>query len=246
MRRLHGYLAIVLVGFEAHAFAGDVNRKIIAELDPVAPSSAAYEETKNDIATSKWGGAVDFNMAGVISTGPEFWTGTFSQKGPDEDGKTFRREDMWPGERQKIDAIRLRWMLTKWELPGSMRGWFLKGGYSYTRINSRANRYSEEQGEGDAIPAGMFSAEPDDQTDLITDIRHGVAAGFGNRWLFFEQKVSVNLGASFTANFKRTVSIDSKDPNAQADYDDMIENLADTKMSTRPSPEINLGLGYAW
>lgn len=235
-----------LIGIVPAALAADINRKLVAELDPVAPTSSIYEEQKNGVATSKWGGNIDFNLAGVLSVGPEFWTGTFSEKGAEE-GETYRREDMWPGERQKIDAIRLRWMATAWEQPSSMRGWFVKGGYSYTRINSRANRLNEAQGDGsDAIPVGMFDTTPDDQTDLVTDIRHGIAAGFGNRWMMFDQKVTVTLGTSFTSNFKRIVSVDSKDPNARGDYDSMIETLADTRMTTRPTPEINLGLGYAW
>jgi hypothetical protein len=80
----------------------------------------------------------------------------------------------------------------------------------------------------------------------VTDLRHGAVLGFGNRWLLMGQTLSVNLGASFTTNFKRSVDIDSKDPDAQADYEDMISTLPDTRMSVRPTPEVNLGLGYAW
>ena len=251
MKLLHGWRTqsvglVALLAMGTHAHAADVTRKIIAEVDPVAPSSAAYEQDHDNVVTSKWGGLVDFNMAGVISTGPEFWTGTFTVKGPDDPTQTYRREDFWPGERQKIDAIRLRWMITKWEQPQSMRGYFVKGGYSYTRVNSRANKYDETAGAGDALPANVLGTNPNADTDLVTDIRHGVVFAFGNRWLFFDQKVSVNLGASYTANFKRTVSIDSKDPNARADYTSMIESLPDTKMSTRPMPEANLLFGYAW
>jgi hypothetical protein len=230
----------------APALAGDVNRKIIAELDPVAPASASYEEEKSGIVTSKWGALVDFNVGGVISTGPELWTGTFTVKGPSDPTERYRREDFWPGERQKLDAVRLRWTIAKWEQASSMRGWFLRGGYSYTRINSRANRYTEEGGEGDALPANILGSSPEDETDLVTDIRHGAVLAFGNRWAFLDQSLTVNLGTSVTANFKRDVSVDSKDPNARKDYDTLIDDLPDTRMSTRPMPEVNLGVGYAW
>ena len=52
-----------------------VNRRIIAELDPVAPASASYEQQKNGVTTNKFGAAVDFNIGGVLSTGPEFCSG---------------------------------------------------------------------------------------------------------------------------------------------------------------------------
>lgn len=32
----------------------------------------------------------------------------------------------------------------------------------------------------------------------------------------------------------------------RADYDAIIEDILDTRMSTRLSPEVNLGVGYAW
>jgi hypothetical protein len=228
------------------AWAADINKKIIAEVDPIAPGSAAYEEATNDVTTSKFGAGVDFNVGGVISTGPELWTGNFVMKGANEEGATYRREDMFPGERHKIDATRLRWTVTRWELPSSMRGWYVKAGYSYLRVNSRANRYTEASDGNDAVPVNFFTEDPGDETDLITDIRHGATGGFGNRWLLWNQSLSLSLGASFTATFKRTVSVDSKDPMARRDYDAMIADLPDTKMSLRPTPEVNLGMGYAW
>lgn len=235
---------LFLLAFEANA--ADVNRKITAELDPVAPATASQDEASTGNATSKWGGSVDFNVAGVLSTGPEFWTGTFNVKGPDDTSETYRREDFWPGERHKLDAVRLRWNLTKWGQSQSMRSWYLRAGYSYLRINSRANRYTESSDGNDAVPVNIFSQDPGDETDLVVDTRHGVMAGFGNRWLFMDQRVSVTLGTSVTVNFKRSVDVDSKDPNARADYDAIIEDIPDTRMSNRLSPEANLGFGYAW
>lgn len=241
-------LFVALLGsvvYTPAAISADINRKIITELDPVAPASAAYEEEANGVITSKWGASADFNLAGVVSTGPEFWTGTFTVKGSEEASQSYRREDFWPGERHKLDAIRLRWNVTKWEQPQSMRGWFIKGAYSYMRVNSRANRYTESGGVGDALPAGILET-PGDETDLITDTRHGMALGFGNRWLMLDQNLSLTLGASITTIFKRSVLVDSTDANARADYDQLVRDLPDTKMATRPMPEANLSLGWAW
>lgn len=245
MRNVIRILATALLAAPStHALGADINRRIIAELDPVAPGSAAYEQESSGIATSKWGGLVDFNMGSVLSTGPELWTGTFAARGDAAD--PYRREDLWPGERHKLDAIRLRWTVTRWEQAQSMRGWFLKTGYSYTRINSRANRYDETGGEGDAVPVVVSTSTPDDDTDLVTDLRHGIIAGFGNRWLMVDQKIALSVGATFTHNFKRTVTVDAKDDDALADYEDMIAKLPDTRMSVRPTPEVNLGVGFAW
>jgi hypothetical protein len=244
--RVHTGLAALAVMLSAQpALAADINKRFIVEVDPIAPASAAYEQKVNDVTTNKWGGLADFNLGNLLSTGPEFWTGTFLMKGPSDETTAYRREDFWPGERQKIDAIRLRWTLARWENPASMRGWFVKGAYNYTRINSRANRYVSTSGEGDAVPVTV-SAAPSEETDLVTDIRHGVSLAFGNRWLLTDQKFSIDLGASFLRNFKRSVTVDAKNPNARADYDDAIESLPDTRMDTRPTPEINLGMGYAF
>lgn len=226
--------------FAQSAWGADTNRRIIAEVDPVAPASAAYNEQKTGVSTSKWGGDVDFNVAGKFSTGPEFWIGTFAAKGEvGEDGNRPRREDLQPGETHKIDATRLRWTFTMWERPDSMRGWFVKGGYSYLRVNSRAKRIDDHS-------ANYLKTSVDDETDYVTDIRHGAVFGFGNRWCVFDQSVTITLGATVTGNYKRSVIVDSKDPDARADYDDMIEELPDTRMSVRPTPEANLSFGYAF
>jgi len=94
------------------------------------------------------------------------------------------------------------------------------------------------------MPIGIFK-KPDDETDFITDIRHGLYAGFGNRWVL-AQNFTVTLGTSFTATIKRSVSVDSEDPDAKTDYDVIVEDLPSTKMSVRPTPEANLTMGYAW
>lgn len=242
----HFVLVCMLFTWASQGFAASVNRKIIAELDPVAPASASYEQQKHHVTTNKFGANVDFNLGGVISTGPEFWSGSFVTKGDASEGPV-RREDLYPGERHKVNASRLRWTFSMWEVPSSMRGWYVKTGYNFVRIDSRANRYTEVVSEsGDAIPTGVFADSPDDETDLITDERHGAMFGFGNRWLFAGESMTLTMGASFTSNFRREVAVDSKDSQARADYDDMINTLPDTRISERPTPEINLSLGYAW
>lgn len=243
---MHFLLLTFFTLLSQFSFAADINKKIIAELDPIAPGSAVYEERKNEATTSKFGGNVDFNIGGVITTGPEFWTGNFVMKGSEQTDSVYRREDMFPGERHKLDATRIRWTISRWEMPSSMRGWYIKTGYSYLRINSRANRYTEAFSGSDAVPSNSYIDKPEDETDLVTDIRHGVVAGFGNRWLLLNQSLSITLGTSFTSNFKRTVSTDSRDSLARRDYDVLIANLPDTKISLRPTPEINISLGYAW
>ena len=66
--------ALTLIGTGAQA--GDVVRQIVAEADPIAPASSAYEQSVNAVTTSKYGAAVDFNMGATMSTGPEIWNGT--------------------------------------------------------------------------------------------------------------------------------------------------------------------------
>jgi hypothetical protein len=238
-------LVLLCIGYAHAGQAGDVLRDIIMEADPVAPTSSAYEQESSKVSTSKWGLAVDFNT-GNLSTGPEIWTGSFLVKGRDGASiESTRREDFWPGERQKIDATRIRWNIGYWQQAQSMRGMYAKVAYNYTKINSRANRYTEIQDTKTGLTTKPID-NPNDETDLITDVRHGVSLGVGSRWFLYE-RLTASIGASITQNIRRTVDVDSHDDNAEADYTDLINSqLPDTKMSTRPMPEVNMGLGYAF
>lgn len=225
--------------------AGDVVRRLVLEADPVAPASSIYEQNQNGVTTSKYGASVDFNIGAYMTTGPELWTGTFLVRG-DDSGANYRREDLWPGERQKLDAMRFRWTFGIFEQGQSMRGWYLKGAYSWLRINSRANRFTEDMAASPALAAGAVLDQPNDETDLITDMRHGVSLAVGNRWILGDSFMA-SVGASLTHNFRRSVSVDSTDPMAKADYEALInQTLPDTRMATRPMPEVNIGLGYSW
>lgn len=243
--KLNKSLALVLLALGSRVEAGDVLRQIVLEVDPVAPASSAYEQSVNKVTTSKYGAGVDFNMGTTLSTGPEFWTGTFVARG-DDSGASFRREDLWPGERHKIDAVRFRWTFGIWEQAQSMRGWYFKTAYNWTRINSRANRYTEDMSSAPTLAASSVLDQPNDETDLITDMRHGISFAFGNRWVVADNLMAT-IGASLTHNFRRTVSVDSKDTMAKADYETLINNmLPDTRIAVRPTPEVNIGLGYSW
>jgi hypothetical protein len=243
--KLSRSILICIITIAARAEAGDVVRQIVVEADPVAPASAAFEQSVHHVSASQYGGLVDFNMGAKFSTGPELWTGTFVVRG-DDSGAAVRREDLWAGERHKIDAVRFRWTFGTWEQAQSMRGWFFKGSYNWTRINSRANRFTEDMHTGAGFSALNVADNPNDETDLITDMRHGVSAAFGNRWMITD-KLIASVGASLTHNFRRIMTVDSKDPMARADYESLINTtIPDSRMSTRPTPEANLGLGYAW
>jgi hypothetical protein len=234
-----------LLAIGARAEAGEAIRQIVLEADPFAPVSSAYEQSANGVTTSKYGFAVDFNMGGKFSTGPEFWTGTFVARGNDGGG-SVRREDLWPGERQKIDAIRFRWTFGAWEHPQTMRGWYFKTAYNWTRVNSRANRYTDGMKPNTSVTALSVADNPNDETDLVSDMRHGISAAFGNRWMITDRMMA-SIGASLTHNFRRTVNVDSKDTMARADYEALINNtIPDTRMSVRPTPEVNIGVGYSW
>ena len=67
--RLFKALALASLLPASAAHAGDINRKIIAEFDPVAPGSAAYDQQTSGVVTSKYGIGADFNLAGMMSTG---------------------------------------------------------------------------------------------------------------------------------------------------------------------------------
>lgn len=235
----------VTFGIGTPLIAGDVLRDIIVEADPIAPASSFYEQGQSGVSTTKWGVGVDFNFGGRLSTGPELWTGAFLLKGPDMGSAGVRREDFWPGERQKIEATRFRWNLGYWQQPSSMRGWYVKMAYSYTKINSRANRYTEALDQNTGLTTVKMD-EPLDETDLITDTRHGISAAIGSRWFIYE-RLTASIGASVTQNFRRSIDVDSSDANAKADYEALINNnIPDTRMSVRPTPEVNIGAGYAF
>ncbi len=239
-------LGIALLGllYQAPAWGLGVQKYLVFELDPLAPIGAAYDQSsKNGVSSNQWAGRVDFNVQGMFSTGPEMQVGSYVLHGTEDNVNSVRREDLWPGEHEKVGISRFRWNITFWETPESMRGWFVTTGYEYARIDSKANRYTE--GPGIGVPVGAPLDTPDDETDLVTDIRHGVRVAFGERWLF-ANKFTTSLELSFHKMTRREVSVTSKDPLARADYDASIETLRILPATARAYPEAKLGVGYAF
>ena len=85
---------------------------------------------------------------------------------------------------------------------------------------------------------------PSRMTSNTVDVRQGLVAAVGERWIVFSDTVAIALAASYTLNYNRDVSVDSSDPNARADYDNVIENVPGSKLSADPLPEANLTIGY--
>jgi len=215
------------------ASAADIRRVMAAEIDPVAPT-AAMATSEGRKSASMWGGQADFNV-GPVATGPEIWIGNFNRKGPLNPDDRVRREDLQFGEQHKVEATRLRWTVSLYEKPSSLRGWFVRGGYSYTKINSRAKR--------DFNVNYLDSTATNLESD-ITDTRHGLMAGFGQRWTFFDSSLTASVSISATFNLSRSVSEADLDPDARTDYEDFIEDTPYARMSNKSVPEANLSLGW--
>jgi hypothetical protein len=230
----YGQLCVLVIGSLVAVptvFGADIKRTMAAEIDPLSPMAANIQSKEGDSITM-WGAMADFNL-GELATGPEYWMGNFNRKGVSDE--EIRREDLQPGEFHKIEASRLRWTLSWFEKPSSIRGWFVKAGYSYTKINSRAKR---------DLDNSYLTPDPVAVESNIQDIRHGVVAGFGQRWALWDQSFTISLAVSATHNFRRTVTTDSDDPAAKEDYETMIESIPNTHMSPKPVPEANLNFGY--
>ena len=184
-----GVFALVAV----QAQGADVNRHISVEIDPLSPAAAARDSAKGD-PTSMFGGGVDFNL-GNISTGPEVWTGTYVRKGATGDcGNSLRATPLSIGELQcgdrfKMDAVRLRWTVGLWESTYTMRGLFLKGGYSYTKIQSKDTR-------GNALESSLRGVAQEPTTTDVVDMRQGGVAVVGQRWAFWDHTGTVTLSMS--------------------------------------------------
>ena len=220
------------------------HQQLCIEIDPLGPASAIYESTNADMSASNFSAKVDFNVGGVLSMGPEFWSGAYVLKGTRDADALVRREDLWPNERHKLKGMRVRWNVTFWEVPASMRGWFLKAGLSYTDIASRANRYTEHGADGNFSDLSAYG-QPDDDPDFVNEVRRGVFLGFGQRWLF-RNRFSVTMELAYARTLSREINVDSSDPRARGDFDDVLETLPFTKFSAKPYPEANLGLGYSF
>jgi len=241
-------LAFLVIGGSAFA---DTNRRLNIEIDPMAPVSSVYENKNYKYNSTKWGINFDFNVTNNISTGPELWVGNFNFYGPNSPDEPTRREDFIYGEKQKLESSRLRWNVTYWEHALSMSGYYVETAYNWTDILSRSKRSIEiddPTGEDNALPAGiqkMFLSAENEDTDIISDSRHGVSLGVGERWMWARDRISFTVGASWTFNFKRSISHEGKDPDARADYDDLIENIPESKLSVRPYPEANVTFGIS-
>ena len=245
MKRIQ-LIPVLVLGFsyQCPLWALGAQKVLVVELDPLAPLQAYYDQSiKQGVSSNQWAGRVDFNVQGIFSTGPEMQVGSYVKRGVESNVNSVRREDLWPGEHQKIGLSRFRWNISFWEIPETMRGWFVTAGYEYARIDSKANRYTE--GPGDAVPVGAPIDVPDDETDLVTDIRHGVRLAFGERWVF-ANKYTTSLELSLHRMTRREVSVTSKDSLARADYDASVEELRIFPATARSYPEAKLGIGYAF
>jgi hypothetical protein len=225
--------ALMLITFQQHAFAADIRRVMAAEIDPVAPAAAAADSSEGR-ESSMWGASADFNV-GPVATGPELWVGNFNRKGPASQDTRVRREDLQYGEQHKVEATRLRWTVALFEKPDSMRGWFVRTGYSWTKVNSRAKR---------DYNASYLDTNPTNLESVISDTRHGVMLGFGQRWTFLDNKLSATLSISSTQTVLRKISDADTDPDARSDFDEFVEETPWAKMSTKAVPEANLSIGY--
>jgi hypothetical protein len=218
----------------SRARAGDVPKFIAVEISPVAPVAAARESSQGN-AASMWEFATDFNVNGKFTTGPELWLGTFAMRSKAESSETHvRREDLQYSERQKLDASSLKWNVTLFESGYSMRGWFIKTGYSYTKVLSRAHRYFEAFGVDD----------PENVESNIVDYRHGVYGAFGERWHFWSHNVTVSVAVNYTHYFRRRLEVESQDSDARGDYLELIERIPDTRLSARPIPAADFRVGF--
>ncbi len=233
---------IVILGFTFFSnlqFAAEINRYLSAEIDPLAPVAAAYQSQTGQRA-SMWGGQVDFNFMGKFSTGPEIWAGNFAKKSSGGTvGGYLRKEELQPGEEYKLNAIRLRWNVTYWEVPETMRGLFAKAGVSYLRVENKSTKQND-------LKLNINGLEPNNIKSDVNEVRSGVSLGFGQRWAYMERSLSVTLGMHYLVPFQRDITLESDDPQAKADYEDTIESIQDSRLSARPMPEAQLTLGYLW
>ncbi|MEZ4741473.1 MAG: hypothetical protein R3B45_03360 [Bdellovibrionota bacterium] len=217
------------------ARAADVPRYVAFEFNPLAPIAAARANATGN-SVSMWDFGVDFNVAGKFCTGPEIWLGNFSiSSEAQNEAERIRREDFQYTERQKLDATKINWNVSFFESGYAMRGWFVRAGYSYTKVNSKANRFYESQ-------YGLDNAE--NVQSIVTDYRHGIYGSFGQRWHFWDHKASLTIGISYTHNFKRDINTESIDEDAEKDYLTLIEQIPDTRLSAKPMPTADLRLGF--
>ena len=107
------------------------------------------------------------------------------------------------------------------------------------------NRYTEHSADGNAIPSSANYGLPDDETDFINELRHDAVLGFGQRW-FFWGKLTSTVEVTIAQSFKREVNVESKDPRAELDYTALADNIPFTKFSSKPYPELNFTMGYAF
>lgn len=239
---------ISLCGTLAHPAQADDGSKtnLIVEIDPIAAAAAVNESRMNGFVSHQFGLTVDFPANSWLSTGPEFWGATYSARGlgnTESVDSNVRREDLFPGERHRIEAFRLKWNLTKWENPSTLSGRYIQVSYSYSRANSRANRYTEASDSTTNLPTDLSSDTPDAETDLITDTRHGVALRLGNRWCAYGLSWSVGVGIG--KDIARKVSVTSSDQNSRKDYETSVNRFVSSRLNLAPVPELSMGIGFA-
>jgi hypothetical protein len=200
----------------------DQDRTFAVELDAYTPTKASRSSDETN-KVQEWGGEFQYNLKKIF-VATEFWFGEY-----EKDGKSPTGARLAEGETYEILYNRFQLFVGAFSKKQQMKGWYAKGGYSFTKIDTEANLINESEGSTGSI------------YNNLDDSRHGMTFSAGHRLTFFKNYCSLNLGLSYTRTTSR--SITGQNPTFQSRYESILANAGDKRLAGKDFPEIRVAVG---
>lgn len=200
----------------------DQDRTFAIEFDAYTPVKAS-QSSDGENKVQEWGGEFQYNLKGIfVST--EFWFGEYEKDGAASGGARLTE-----GETYEILYNRYQLFVGAFSKKEQMKGWYAKGGYSFTKVDTEATLLN------DADSASVSSYNNYD------DSRHGMTISAGHRYTFLKNYCSLNLGLSYTRTTSRAVS--GQNPTLESRYESILANAGDKRLAGKDFPEIRVAVG---
>jgi len=200
----------------------DQDRTYAVEIDAYTPTKA-YQGSEGNNKVQEWGGELQYNLTDIIISA-EFWFGEYEKKNNRPEGASLSE-----GEAYDILYNRHQIFVGTFSKKEQMKGWYVKGGYSYTKIDAEATLLDKE---------GTVSGANYNNLD---EVRHGITVAAGHRYTFLKNRCSLNLGLSHTKTTSRSIS--EQNANLESRYGSILANAGDKRLGSKDFPEIRVALG---
>ena len=199
----------------------DEDRTIAVEFDAYTPTKASRSNEGNN-KVQEWGAEFQYNLKSIF-VASELWFGEYKKIGNGSAGARLTA-----GETYEILYNRYQLFVGAFSTKEHMKGWYAKGGYSYTKVDAEATLMND-------------STSSVSSYNNFDDSRHGMTVSAGHRYTFLKNRCSLNLGLSYTRTTSRSVA--GQNPTLESRYESILANAGDKRLAGKDFPEVRVAVG---